>query len=100
MSQFGSVCGAKGNSDFDLNAANVACRSMGFERSAYWKRVSDLQVLELDLSEEENRFLPVWMAGVKCYGNEPRLSRCRFGGCTNKPAERLSYGAFERFPFR
>ena len=65
--EWGTIC----KRSFDLNSANVACRSLGF-----------IAALRL-VSTVRSGTGPIWLNNVQCFGNETSLEQCPHDGFGN-----------------
>lgn len=64
--QWGTVC----HDNFDMNAANVTCRQLGFVKAlGYWS-----------FGQGSGK---VWLDGIKCSGSETSLQNCSDSGWGN-----------------
>ena len=64
--QYRGVWGTVCDTEWDLNAANVVCREMG------WKRAARPSFA----SEFGQTWGPIWMDFVRCHGDEYSLDQC------------------------
>lgn len=65
---WGTIC----RRNFNLNSANVACRSLGF--------IAASQLVRPTTSTNG----PIWLNNVQCFGNETSLEQCHHDGFGNQ----------------
>lgn len=65
---YAGVWGTVHNSGFDIKAATVACRLLGFS--------GDPNIIKFAAGPFGSGTGPIWLTGLSCYGNESSLWDC------------------------